>query len=35
MNAILSSVRNGKFDVTVVRDISDVDMVEDILRDAS
>jgi len=35
MNAMLSSVRNGRFEVIVSRDIFDVEMVEDMLRDAS
>jgi hypothetical protein len=35
MKAILSSVRNGRFEVIVSRDRFDVDIVEDILRDAS
>ncbi len=35
MNAMLSSVRNGRFEVIVSRDRFDVEMVEDMLRDAS
>ncbi len=35
INATLSSVRNGRFGVIVSRDRFDVEIVEDILRDAS
>ena len=35
INAMLSSVRNGRFGVIVSRDRFDIDIVEDILRDAS
>jgi hypothetical protein len=35
INAMLSSVRKGRLGVIVTRDRFDVDMVEDILRDAS
>jgi hypothetical protein len=35
MNAMLSSVRNGRSEVIVSRDRFDVEMVEDMLRDAS
>lgn len=35
INAMLSSVRNGRFGVIVTRDRFDVDMVEDMFRDAS
>jgi hypothetical protein len=35
MKAMLSSVRNGRIGVIVTRDRFDLDMVEDMLRDAS
>jgi hypothetical protein len=35
MKAMLSSVRNGRMEVTVSRDRFDGDIVEDILRDVS